>query len=93
MSDLIKANHLNIFEQLFEHFKNDFGRYEAKMAIMHNIFPMMNKNKAAKFMKIIDEVIQNKSENNILKMNINPMRVGLMLYRLVNQVQNEFGYS
>jgi hypothetical protein len=63
------------------------------MAIMHNIFPMMNKTKAAKFMKIIEEVIQNKSENSILKMNMNPMRVGLMLYRLVNEVQNEFGYS
>ena len=86
MSDLIKATHLNIFEQLFMQFQNDFSRYEAKIAIMLNLYPMMNLRNATHFMKIIEEVIQNKPNESIFMKNINPMRVGLMLYRLVDQV-------
>ena len=43
MSDLLKAKHLPIFEQLFSHFAEDTTRYEAKLAIMLNCMPLMNK--------------------------------------------------
>ena len=43
MSDLLKAKHLPIFEQLFSHFAEDTSRFEAKLAIMLNCMPLMNK--------------------------------------------------
>ena len=69
------------------------SRYEAKLAIMLNVMPLMNKVTASKFMKIIEEVINVPSSKSIFKNNINPMRVGLILYRVVEEVQQEYGYS
>lgn len=54
MSDLLKAKYLPIFDNLFQHFVSDTSRYEAKLALMMNVMPLMNKNIAARFMKIIE---------------------------------------
>ena len=59
MSDLLKATSLPIFDQLFMHFNDDMTRYEAKLTIMLNCMPLMNRSLAARFMKIIEEVISN----------------------------------
>ena len=61
--------------------------------IMLNCLPLMNKNIAARFMKIIEGVLNNPADNSIFKHNINPLRVGLMLYRVIDDVQQEYGYS
>jgi hypothetical protein len=44
-------------------------------------------------MKIIGEVIGAPAKDNILRNNINPLRTGLMLYRLINELQDKFKYS
>ena len=93
MSDLIKAKNLPIFENLFSHFKDDMTRYEAKIALVMNQIPLMNKATAGKFMKIIEVVLQQPASNSIFKNNINPMRVGLMLYRLLVDMEEEHNYS
>ena len=93
MSDLLKATSLPIFDQLFMHFNDDMTRYEAKLTIMLNCMPLMNRSLAARFMKIIEEVISNSAQESIFKHNINPMRVGLILYRVIDEVQKEYGYS
>ena len=86
MSDLIKAKYLSIFDNLFTHFKDDPARYEAKIALVLNFVPLMNKNTAGRFMKIIEGVLQLPANNSIFKNNINPMRVGLMLYMVLDEV-------
>jgi len=43
MSDLLKATSLPIFDQLFIHFNDDMTRYEAKLIIMLNCMPLMNR--------------------------------------------------
>jgi len=93
MSDLLKATSLPIFNQLFIHFNDDPTRYEAKLFIMLNCMPLMNRTLATNFMKIIEGVISNSAQDSIFKNNINPMRVGLILYRVVDEVQKEYGYS
>jgi len=35
-------------------------------------------------MKIIENVLTNPPESNIFKSNINPLRVGLILYRMID---------
>ena len=44
-------------------------------------------------MKTIEGVISEPSSNSIFKNNINPLRVGLMLYRVLDEVQKEYAYS
>ena len=43
MSDLLKSKNLPIFDQLFNQFAEDPTRYEAKLAIMLNCMPLMNR--------------------------------------------------
>ena len=86
MSDLIKAKYLPIFDTLFSHFKDDNTRFEAKLALTLKLMPLMNKNSSARFMKIIGSVIYNPASESIFKNNINPLRVGLLLYRVVTEV-------
>jgi hypothetical protein len=86
MSDLLKAKYLPIFDQLFQHFVNDTSRYEGKLALMMNVMPLMNKNLAARFMKIIEQILNEPAKRSIFKNNINPLRVGLMLYRVLDEV-------
>ena len=93
MSDLLKAKHLPIFELLFSHFAQDTTRYEAKLALMLNCMPLMNRRVAARFMKIMEGVLNEPASNSVMKNNINPLRVSLMLYRVIEDVQTHYSYS
>ena len=93
MSDLIKANYLPVFDGLFLQFKDDTSRYEAKLALITNCIPLMTKSIAAKFMKIIESVLQEPASNSFLKNNTNPLRCGLMLHRVLAEISEEHGYS
>jgi hypothetical protein len=93
MSDLLKAKYLPIFERQFGAFKDDTSRYEAKLALIMNCLPLMNKNLAAKFMKIIEGVLKEPATNSFLKNNTNPLRCGLMLFRVLCEVSEQHGYS
>jgi hypothetical protein len=44
-------------------------------------------------MKTFEEVLAEPAENSIFRQNINPLRVGLTLYKLIDDIQVEFGYS
>jgi len=48
--------------------------------------PLMTRLIAAKFMKIIEGVLNEPASNSIFKNNLNPLRVGLMLYRTLVEV-------
>jgi hypothetical protein len=60
---------------------------------MLNIIPLMTKQTAARFMKTIEGVLNEPASNSLFKNNLNPMRVGLMLYRVLEEVQLEYAYS
>jgi hypothetical protein len=80
MSDLLKAKYLPIFESIFTYFMEDTTRYEAKLALMLNIIPLMTKPIATRFMKTIEGVLNEPATNSIFKNYLYPIRVGLMLY-------------
>ena len=44
-------------------------------------------------MKTMEDVVSESANNHFLKKNINPMRVGLILYRVLDEVQKNYGYS
>ena len=86
LSDLLKAKELPIFEQLFTQFHEDTSRYEAKIALILKYMPLMNRKLAFRLMKILGEVITEPAKNSVLRNNVNPLRVGLMLYRLIEEL-------
>jgi hypothetical protein len=53
----------------------------------------MKKYQAEALMEIFAEVLRNPANESIFKQNINPLRVGLTLYKLIDDVQTEFNYS
>jgi hypothetical protein len=55
--------------------------------------PFMKKVQSEKIMKIFEEVLSEPAENSIFRQNINPLRVGLTLYKLIDDIQKEFNYS
>lgn len=61
--------------------------YEAKIALLLNCIPVMGRNTAGSIMKIIEEHLNGPATNSILTKNLNPLRVGLMLYRLIDTIQ------
>jgi hypothetical protein len=81
---------LPIFETLINQFYTDTSRYEAKLSIMMNYIPLMNKEMANQFMKVIEQILQFDSSNSIFTKNINPLRVSLMLYRVIDTISAEF---
>ena len=50
----------------------------------------MNKEMANQFMKVIEQILQFDSSNSIFTKNINPLRVSLMLYRVIDTISIEF---
>jgi hypothetical protein len=46
----------------------------------------MNKHVAFKLMDTIEKVLNYIPDNSIFKKNINPIRVSLMLYRLIDEI-------
>lgn len=44
-------------------------------------------------MKIFEEVLSEPAENSVFRQNINPLRVGLTLYKLIDDIQTQFNYS
>ena len=79
-----------IFETLINQFYTDTSRYEAKLSIMMNYIPLMSKEMANQFMKVIEQILQFDSSNSIFTKNINPLRVSLMLYRVIDTISIEF---
>jgi hypothetical protein len=93
LADLLLVPYLACFEVLGDHFKNDLSKYEVKIALLQRLKPFMKKQQAEKIMKTFEEVLSEPAENSIFRQNINPLRVGLTLYKLIDDIQNEFGYS
>ena len=93
MSDLLKLKTVPILDILFTHLKIDTSRYESKIALLQSCLPLMNRHSAANFMKIIEEVLKEPANNSIFRNNLNPLRMGLMLYKLVKEVSEEHSYS
>lgn len=93
LADLLQVPYLAAFDVLGDHFKNDLSKYEVKVALLQRLMPFMKKHQAEKIMKVFEEVLSEPAENSIFRQNINPLRVGLTLYKLIDDIQVTFSYS
>jgi len=64
-----------------------------KLAIVEKLMPVITKKQAYQLMKVFEEVIGNDANASIFRANINPLRLGLQLYKLIDDIANAFGYS
>ena len=90
--DVVKYTPPPSFVSLFEKMKNTL-RYEAKVAVAMEACPLMSKREAFELMRIIIEIIDEPASNSILRNNINPLRVSLMVYRLISEIKDTHQYS
>ena len=82
MADLLRTKGMNIIDKLIEKLK-DTTRYEAKISLVITAIPLMQQKAAFDLMKVVIEVLDEPASNSFLRNNINPLRVGLMLYRMI----------
>ena len=53
----------------------------------------MKNHEADNFMKTFDDVLDYPADRSIFRNNINPLRIGLMLYKTIDDIQKMYGYS
>lgn len=92
MSDFLKTKNLSIFHHVLDKF-SDTKRYEAKIALIEAMMPLMTRDLAFQMMRILMNVIDYPVSDSVLRNNLNPLRVGLMLYRLISLITEKFQYS
>jgi hypothetical protein len=92
LSDLLKIKDLPIFAEFFRKMRNT-QRYEAKIETCLAAIPLMKKDDAFRLMRIFIQIVDEPPQNSVLHNNINPLRVGLMLFRLITEISTTFEYS
>ena len=85
-SDLLKMKDRPFFESLINHFTEDVSRYEAKVGLALSMIPFMDKFVVGRLMKALEIVLNRPATECMMKHNINPLRVSMMLFRLVREI-------
>ena len=67
--------------------------YESKIELILIATPIMTRQEAFNLMRIIVMVVDEHAHDSIYRKNIAPVRVGLLLYKLIDEVTRTFGYS
>ena len=86
INDLMNQGYLPVFDALFENLKGDTSMYEIKLTIIERLIPTMSKDQTEVFMKLIESVLGESSDNSIFQNNLNPLRLGLQLYKTIDDV-------
>ena len=77
-------------EQLINQFVESRGKYESKIHLVDLLLPAFTQAQCEKFLKQLTIVIKDSGEGSIFLHNMSPFRLGLMLYKLVNDIQNKY---
>ena len=93
IQDLLRYKYLPIFDLLLDKMRDNLTHYEMKLTVLQRLMPLMNSDDADKFMKTFDDILDNPAEGSIFRMNVNPLRIGLMLYKTLDDIMKMFGYS
>lgn len=83
---------LPIFDNFIRQFEEP-ALYEAKIILFSELIPLMKHFHIKRFLRTIDEALDYSAENSIFRHNMNPLRVGLILYKLIQDLHDAFGFS
>ena len=81
-----KNSIIPVFSTFFDEFGSSTDKYESKLYLLSLLMPLMTNKMAQTWLKIIEEVLGESPDNSIFKNNINPVRIGLQLYKVIKQI-------
>lgn len=55
--------------------------------------PLMNNEQASVLMKEFEKIIEVQAGETVFRLNVNPIRTGLALFKTFDDIQTQFGYS
>ena len=69
--------------------------FDLKLVLLYNMLPFIKKAKAKEFMLAFEQLLksQNQKDNCLFKFNSNPIAVGLLLFKVIHEIQYRFNYS
>ena len=91
--EILNYIYFPVFDVLLPLFRTELGHYEVKLNILQILIPIMKKNNVEKLFRYVSEVLSEPSDQSIFKHNLNPFRVGLILYKVIWDLQDHFNYS
>ena len=92
-NEILKFKNLKILDRFIKHFENDPTKYEAKIYLLTLLMPSMSKKQAFTLLKVLEGVIDESYENSVFYRNNNPIRVGLMVYKLLDDLHEKLDTS
>ena len=92
-SEILKFKNLKVLDRFFLHFETDPTKYEAKIYLLTLLMPSMSRKQAFTLLKILESVIEEPYEKSVFYRNNNPIRVGLMLYKLLDDLHSKMNTS
>ena len=66
--------------------RNKLYHYEIKLTILQRLLPIMTSSEANDFIKLFEEILDKPAEKSIFRLNLNSLRVGLMLYKTFDDI-------
>ena len=64
-----------------------------KLILLLNLIPYMNKSHARNFQTAVSRILALSGNQSIFKLNVNPFRVGLILYHTISQIDLNYRVS
>ena len=82
-----------IFETLIIQLERITSNYESKIVIINECMPLLRFHTVERLIKIFERVLDYPQDESIFRNNLNPLRTGLMLYKLIVDLQAHSGFS
>lgn len=90
IQEMKMTNYISI---ILNHLRRDPAWLEIKLILVHLVIDEMNYQNARAFIQTAKLLIQEGPYESYLKHNLNPIRVALMLYKTIDDINNRFGFS
>jgi hypothetical protein len=84
--EILKLKTLKAVDYLMKQMDGDPTKYEAKVYLATLLMPCMSRVQGQELTKILESMVSQSYEKNVFYKNINPIRTGLMVYKLVHDL-------
>lgn len=93
INDLSRMGYLYFLDTLISTFKVDKEMMEVKLAIVAVLIPYMSNMQTVNFMKTIETMLEDPPEESLMRVNLNPLRVCMIMYKVIDDIQHQVQYS
>jgi hypothetical protein len=91
--ELQRIHYHYYLDSLIDQFKKDMARWEMKLVLLRKVLKFLKKSQTETLVKTIESVLVDTDPScSIFKMSLNPLRTGLVLLRVIDEIETELGY-